>query len=112
MARGEAEKVDDLGGEKGNEADFGGIIEGEDDIGDAGCKHGGEEEVIFREGFGDVEEAEGDAANAEESEKVVVGRDETKNDVDEEKRDPDGGPEEMRMVTIRSRNSSSYFTFV
>lgn len=50
----EAEEVDDLGGEEGDEAEFRGVVEGENDVGDASREHGGEEEIIFREGFGDV----------------------------------------------------------
>lgn len=130
---GEAEEVDDLGGEKGDEAEFRGVVEGEDDIGDTSREHGGEEEVVFREGFGDVEKAESDAADAEEGEEVVVGRDETEDDVDEGERDPEDDPKwgdfelvplAFRMAgwifwllvflmgAIRSRNISSYFTFV
>lgn len=88
----EAEEVDDLGGEKGDEAEFGGVVEGEDDVGDTSREHGGEEEVISREGFGDVEKAEGDAADAEEGEEVVVGRDEAEDNVDEGERDPEDDP--------------------
>lgn len=126
---GEAEEMDDLGGEESDETELRGVIEGENDVGDAGREHGGEEEVVLREGFGDVEETEGDAADAKESEEVIVRREETEDDIDEKKRDPDGGPEERdvaggsagciggrgvlaRMETIRSRNSCSYFTFV
>ncbi len=90
---GEAEEVDDLGGEEGDEAEFGGVVEGEDNVGDTGREHGGEEEVVFREGFGDVEKAEGDAADAEESEEVVVWREKAEDDVDEGKRDPEDDPE-------------------
>ena len=90
---GEAEEVDDLGGEEGDEAEFRGVVEGEDDVRDTSREHGGEEEVIFWEGFGDVEKAEGEAADAEESEKVVIGRDETEDNVDEGERDPEDDPE-------------------
>lgn len=124
MARGEAEEVDNLGGEEGDEAEFGSVIEGEDDVGDAGGEHGSEQEVVFWEDFGDVEEAEGDAADTEEGEKVAVRGEKAEGDIDEEEGAPDDGPEEaaemgdfcqlcgVRMDTIRSRNYCSYFTFV
>ena len=41
-ARSQAEKMDDLGGEKEDEADFGGVIEGENNVGNTGREHGGE----------------------------------------------------------------------
>lgn len=61
----EAEEMEKLGGEKSNKAEFRGVVKSEDDVGDTGGEHGGEEEVVAREGFGDVEETKGDATNTE-----------------------------------------------
>ena len=106
VARGETKKVENLGGEEKDEADFGGVVEGEDEVGDAGREHGSEEEIIFWEGSGGVDEAEDDAADAKEGEKVAVRGEKTEDDVDEEESDPDDKPEDFwpRMATIRSRN--------
>lgn len=71
---GETEEMEDLGGEENNEAEFRSIIEGKDDVGNASREHGGEEEIVFREDFGDINETEGDTADAEEGEKIAVRR--------------------------------------
>lgn len=89
----EAEKMDELGDEEGDEAEFGGVVEGEDNIGDTSCEHGGEKEIIFREDFGDIKEAEGDTSDAEEGEEIMLGSENAEDDVDEKERKPEGEPD-------------------
>lgn len=145
----EAEEVDDLGGEEDDEAEFGDVVEGKDDVGDAGREHGEDEEEVFREGTGGIDEAEDDAADTEKDEEVVFRGEEAEDDVDKHEDAPEDGPDGRdaviearlrvlgrvlrfaalvgalalasivvlgkvlaRMVTIRSRNYCSYFTFV
>lgn len=111
MGRSETKKVDDLGGEEDDEAGFGGVVEGEDDVGDAGREHCGEEEVIFREGFCNVKEAEGDAADAEEGEEVAIRGEKAEGDVDEEKGAPDDNPEDFRALRVRIFGGVGVLTF-
>lgn len=93
-----AKEVDDLGGEKEDEADFGSVVEGENNVGDTGGEHGGEKEIIFRESFSDVEKTEGDAADTKKRKKVVTGGGEAEDSVDEEERNPESKPEGWDMI--------------
>lgn len=132
--------MDDLGGEENDETELGDVIEGEDDVRDAGREHGEDEEEVFREGTGGIDEAKDDAPDAEKDEEVVFRGEEAEDDVDEHEDAPEDGPDGKdaviearllalvgalalarivmlgkvlaRMAAIRSRNYCSYFTFV
>lgn len=137
----EAGEMDDLGGEENSDADRRDVVDGKNNIGDTSCKHGENKEKILGEGFDGVDKAEGDAADAEKDEDVVLGGEETEDDVDEHEDAPDDKPDRRnaiveaelfgvllggfggcwlggggkvltRVATTRSRNSSSYFFFV
>lgn len=115
-------KMDDLGGEEDGETEFGGVVEGENNVGNTSGEHGEEQEAVFGEDFGDIDKTGNDTADAKKNEEVVLGSEETKNNVDEEESDPEGRPDgrnvvvkfqagffvrgfgRARMVTIRSRN--------
>lgn len=93
LGTGETEEVDDLGGEENDQTELGDVIEGEDDVRDAGREHGEDEEEVFREGTGGIDEAKDDAPDAEKDEEVVFRGEEAEDDVDKHEDAPEDGPD-------------------
>lgn len=88
----EADEVDNLGDEEDDNAGFGGVAAGENEVGNTGSEHGSLEEVIFRKFNNGVGEAEEDAAELDDGEEVTFDVDDTEKDNKGVDCDPNGQP--------------------
>ncbi len=74
----EAHEMDKLGQYEGDDAVDGSVVDGEDNVSDAGDDHSKDKEIILRRGSDDVNCAEEDAADLDDGQKEVFWGNEAK----------------------------------
>ncbi len=76
----EADEMGELGEEEENDAEDEGVVDGEDDVGDAGDNEGELEEVVFGEHPESVEDTEKNAGEFNESDDLAGGGDDAESE--------------------------------
>ena len=88
----ETGEMKDLDDDKDDNASFGDVVDGENNIGGDGCEHGELEEMVVREHAECIDKTEDDAANADDCKGKAFWGSKAKDDVGKQNPEPDGWP--------------------
>lgn len=96
----EAEQMKNLYSEESDNAGSGSIIKSENNIGNAGGKHGKDEEIILRKSHDDIKQTEADTTEFDESNEIAFGCNDAENQNDKINNGPDNRPDWCNSETF------------
>ena len=63
--------MNNLDGKEDNDAELGGVVRGENEVGDAGGKHSNKQEMVSRRSVNDINKTEDNTAEFDNGEEVI-----------------------------------------